>query len=216
MVPPVGPGMPAVRTDGRGQVHGGETNDGGQPMTDPAPLFRAEALRSRAENLRDDDPAAPGPLAQVSPRRTACAYWGLLVLMVAALAGSAQVRVGEFARGPAVVRGRMVVAVLPAFFAPGLRPGLPLMLMLPGRAPVRAAVSATGPELAGRPAASALLGPDVAPAGLLPGTLLAVRATVVPEMPGRPAGTASVQVGSERLITTLMTGLTAGSGADDG
>jgi hypothetical protein len=38
----------------------------------------------------------------------------------------------------------------------------------------------------------------------------------VPEMPGRPAGTASVQVGSERLITTLMTGLAPGSGADDG
>jgi hypothetical protein len=202
-------------------------------MTDPAPLFRAEALRSRSEDLRHDDPASPGPLDQVSSRRTAWAYWALLVLVAAGLAGSAQVRVGEFARGPAVVRGRMVVAALPAVFASRLRAGLPLTLTLtltlPGRATVsttvnatvNATVSATGPELTGARAASTLLGTDVALAGLPPGTLLTVRAVVGraaagPEIAGQQAGTASVQVGSQRLITTLVTGLAPGSGAGDG
>jgi hypothetical protein len=200
-------------------------------MTDPAPLFRAEALRSRSEDLRHDDPASPGPLDQVSSRRTAWAYWALLVLVAAGLAGSAQVRVGEFARGPAVVRGRMVVAALPAVFASRLRAGLPLTLTLtlPGRATVsttvnatvNATVSATGPELTGARAASTLLGTDVALAGLPPGTLLTVRAVVGRavvgrEIAGQQAGTASVQVGSQRLITTLVTGLAPGSGAGDG
>jgi hypothetical protein len=190
-------------------------------MTDPAPLFRAEALHSRAEDLRHDDPAGPGPLARVSSRWTAWAYWALLVLVAAGLAGSAQVRVGEFARGPAVVRGRLVVAVLPAVFASRLRAGLPLTLMLPGRAPASATVSATGPELTGARAASTLLGTDVALAGLAPGTLLTVRAVTVqavagPEIAGQQAGTASVQVGSQRLISTLVTGLAPGSGASDG
>ena len=185
-------------------------------MTDPARLFRAEALRSRAEDLRHDDPAGPGPLAGVSRGWASRAYWALLVLVAAGLSGSAQVRVGEFARGPAVVRDRMVVAVLPGVFAGGVRPGLPLTLTLPGRAPVTVAVSATGPELTGTQAASTLLGTDVALAGLPPGPLLAVRAAGAPEMAGRQAGTASVQVSSQRLISALVTGLAPGSGAGDG
>lgn len=185
-------------------------------MTDPAPLFRAEALHSRAEDLRHDGPAGPGPLARVNSHRTAWAYWALLGLVAAGLAGSAQVRVGEYARGPAVVRGRIVVAVLPEVFAPRLRSGLPLTLTLPGRGPVSAIVSATGPELTGARAASTLLGTDVALAGLPPGTLLTVRAVTGPQLAGRQAGTASVRVGSQRLITTLVTGLAPGSGAGDG
>jgi hypothetical protein len=198
-------------------------------MTDPAPLFRTEALRSRAEDLSHDDPAGLGPLAQVSSRWTAYAYWALLVLMASALAGSAQVRVGEFARGPAVIRGQMVVAVLPAVFASRLRAGLPLTLTLPGQARVNATVSATGPELTGVGAASTLLGTDVALAGLPPGTLLTVRAVAGRAVAGRAvagravagragqrAGTASVRVGSQRLITTFVTSLAPGSGAGDG
>ena len=86
-------------------------------MTDPASLFRAEALRFRAEDLRHDDPAGFGRLVPVSPRWTARTYWVLLALVAAGLFGSAQMRVAEFARGPAVVRDRVVVAVLPAAFA---------------------------------------------------------------------------------------------------
>ena len=46
----------------------------GQLMTDPASLFRAEALRFRAKDLRHDDPAGSGRLVPVSPRWTARTY----------------------------------------------------------------------------------------------------------------------------------------------
>jgi hypothetical protein len=140
----------------------------------------------------------------------------LLALAAAGLFGSAQIRVAEFARGPAVVRDRVVVAVLPAAFAAELRPGLPLKLTPRGHAPVTVIVGSTGPELTGAKAASKLLGTDMTPAGLPPGTLLVVRAAAPPELAGREAGTASVQVGSQRLITTLVTGLAPDSGAGDG
>lgn len=184
-------------------------------MADPARLFRAEALRSRAEDLGHDEPAGSGALDPVSPRWTTRAYRVLLVLVAVGLAGSVQVRVREVAQGPATVRGRMMIAVLPAVFASRIRPGLPLTLTLPGRAPVIIAVSGSGAELTGARAASTLLGLSVAPDRLPPGTLLVVRA-VAPEMAGQHAGTASVQVGSQRLITTLVTGLAPGSEAADG
>ena len=71
-----------------------------------ASLFRGEALRFRAEDLRHEDPAGSRRLVPVSPRWTARTYWVLLALVAAGLLGSAQMRVGEFARGPAVVRDR--------------------------------------------------------------------------------------------------------------
>ena len=185
-------------------------------MTDPAPLFRAEALRFREEDPRHDDPAGSGRSAPVSPRWTARTYWVLLALVAAGLFGSAQMRVAEVAHGPAVVRGRVVVAVLPAAFAAELRPGLSLELTPRGHAPVTVIVGSTGPELTGAEAAGKLLGTDVPPAGLPPGTLLVVRAAAPPELAGREAGTATVQVGSQRLIVTLVTGLAPGSGAGDG
>jgi hypothetical protein len=138
-------------------------------MTDPASLFRGEALRFRAEDLCHDDPAGPGRRVPVSPRWTARTYWVLLALVAAGLFGSAQLRVGEFARGPAVVRDRVVVAVLPAAFAAELRPGLPLKLISRGHAPVTVTVEATGPELAGAEAASKLLGTDTPRPGCPPG-----------------------------------------------
>jgi len=186
-------------------------------MTDPALLFREEALLSREEDLRGHhDPARTGQPAPVNPQWIARAYWALLVLVVAGLAGSTQLRVGEFARGPAVVRGRVVVAVVPAVFAAELRAGLPLGLRLRGRGPVTVAVASTGPELTGAGAASKLLGTDVTRAGLPPGTLLVVRAAASREMANGDAGTASVQVGSQRLIVTLVTGLAPRPGAGDG
>jgi hypothetical protein len=51
------------------------------------------------------------------------------------MASAVAMRVGEFARGPAVVRDRVVAAVLPAAFAAELRPGLPLKLISRGHAP---------------------------------------------------------------------------------
>lgn len=190
-------------------------------MTDPALLFREEALLFREDLRRHDDPAGQGRPAPVSPRWTARAYWMVLALVVAGLLGSAQLRVGEFARGPAVVRGQTVEAVVPAALAAELRAGLPLELIVRGRAPVTAIVGSTGPELTGAGAASTLLGTDVTRAGLPPGTLLVVRATVPSvtgprEMAGPQAGTASVQVGSQRLIATLVAGLAPASGTGDG
>ncbi len=180
-------------------------------------LFREEALLPREDLRGHRDPAgqrqrSQGQLVPVSPRWTGRAYWVLLALVAAGLLGSAQVRVGEFARGPAVVRGQTVEAVVPAAFASELRAGLPLELALPGRAPVTVTIGSTGPELTGAGAASRLLGTDVTRAGLPPGTLLVARATVAREITVVEAGTASVQVGSQRLIVTLVTGLAPGTG----
>ena len=70
--------------------------------------------------------------------------------------------------------------------------------------------------MAGAVAASRLLGTDVTEAGLPAGTLLVVRATALRDIVGGATGTASVQVGSQRVIVTLVTGLAPRSGAGDG
>ena len=177
-------------------------------MSEAALIFREEALRSR-ETQRP-----PGRAAQASPPWIAGAYWALLALVAVGLTAGALVRVGEVARGPAVIRQGAVEAVVPAVFASDLHPGMPLKLTLRGRRPVTVAVTATGPEVAGAAAASSLLRTAVSGAGPAPGTLLVVRATVPRRVAEGAAGTVSVQVGSQRLIVALAAGLV--SGAADG
>jgi hypothetical protein len=175
-------------------------------MTDPTPLFREEALRSREAQ------PPPDGTTRVSPRWIAGAYWALLVLVAAGLAAGALIRVGEVARGPAVVRGGTVEAVVPAVFASDLHPGMPLELTLPGHSPVTVAVTATGPQVADAAAASSLLRIPVSGAGPTPGALLVVRATAPHRAADGAAGTATVQVGSQPLIVTLVTGLGTADG----
>jgi hypothetical protein len=179
-------------------------------MTNPALLFREEALRSQEE------PAGPGREAPVSPRWISRAYWALLLLVAAGLTGIALIPVGEFARGPAIVRGGVVEAVVPVVFASELRAGLPLELTLRGRAPVTVIIGSTGPELTGAAAASRLLGTNLGGAGLPAGALMVVRAAAPRDIASGAAGTASVRVGSQRVIVTLVTGLAPQSGAADG
>jgi hypothetical protein len=173
-------------------------------MTDPAQLFREEALRSREART----PA--GGAVRAGPRWIAGAYWALLVLVAAGLTAGGLIRVGEVARGPAVVRGGTVEAVVPAVFAPDVHPGMPLELMLPGRRPVTVLVTATGPQVADAAAAASLLRTPASGTGPAPGALLVVRATAPPRVAGTAAGTASVQVGSQPLIVTLVAGLVSG------
>ena len=177
-------------------------------MTDPALIFRAEALRSRE--------AAPPPVRapRVSPRWIAQAYWAVLALVAGGLAAGALIRVPEVARGPAVVRDGAVEAVVPAFFASDLHPGMPLELTLRGRGHTTVAVTATGPEVASAAAASSALHTAISGAGPAPGALLVVRAAAPSDAADGASGTASVQVGSQPLIVTLVTGLV--SGAADG
>jgi hypothetical protein len=175
-------------------------------MTDPSLLFREEALRGR------EAPPPPGGAARANPRWITGAYWALLALVAGGLTVGALIRVGEVAQGPAVVRGAGVEAVVPAVFAADLHSGMPLKLMLPRRPPVTVLVTATGPEVAGAVAASSLLGTAVAGVGPAPGPLLLVRATAPPGVAEGAAGTASVQVGSQRLIVTLVKGLVSDAG----
>ncbi len=177
-------------------------------MTEPALIFREEALRSREAQ------SPPGGAARVSPWWIAGAYWALLALVAAGLTAGALIRVGEVAQGPAVVRGGAVEAVVPAVFASDLHPGMPLKLTLRGYRPVTVPVAGTGPEVAGAAAASGLLGTDLGGADPAPGALLVVRATAPHHVAEGASGTASVQVGSQRLIVTLVAGLV--SGAADG
>lgn len=173
-------------------------------MTDPALIFREEALRGREAQ------PSPGAPTRASPRWSAWAYWALLAAAAVGLAAGALVRVAEVAQGPAVVRGRAVEAVVPAIFASDLHPGLPLELTLRGGHPVTVAVTATGPEVTGADAASRLLGTDVGGVGPAPGSLLVVRATAPRGAPQGAAGIVSVQVGSQRLIIALVSGLVSG------
>jgi hypothetical protein len=177
-------------------------------MTDPALIFREEALRSR------DAPPPPAQTPRRTPRWIAGAYWALLALVAAGLAASVLIRVPEVARGPAVVRGGGVEAAVPAFFASDLHSGMPLKLTLPGRGKVRLTVTATGPEVASAAAASSLLRTPIGGVGPAPGALLVVRAAAPPGAADGATGTASVQVGSRPLIVTLVTGLV--SDATDG
>jgi hypothetical protein len=174
-------------------------------MTDPALIFREEALRSRE--------AEPTPAR--TPRRTppwiARAYWVLLALLAAGLAAGALIRVGEVARGPAVIRGGTVEAVVPAAFSSDLHPGMRLTLTLPGRSPVIVTLTSTGPEVADAAAASSYLRTPVTGTGPAPGALLVVRAAAPKGARQGATGTTSVQVGSRPLIVTLVTGLASGA-----
>jgi len=173
-------------------------------MTDPALLFREEALRSREPR------PPPGGAVRASPAWIARAYQAVLILVAAGLAAAALIRVGQVARGPAVVRGGTVEAVVPAVFASELHSGMPLQLTLPGRRPVTVRVTATGPQVADATAAASLLRTPVTEAGPAPGALLVVRATGPPRVAGTASGTASIQLGSQPLIVTLVAGLVSG------
>ncbi len=177
-------------------------------MSEAALIFRAEALRGR-ETQRPSHRAA-----LASPRWVAGAYWALLALVAAGLTAAALIRVGEVAQGPAVVREGAVETVVPAVFAADLHPGMPLNLTLRGHRRVTVAVRRAGPEVASAAAAGRLLRTAIGRAGPAPGALLVVRATVPQRVAERVAegvaGTASVQVGSQRLIVALVAGLVSG------
>ncbi len=177
-------------------------------MTDPAMLFREEALRSR--EAQSPPAGAPRP----TPRWIARAYWALLVLVAVGLAASALIRVGQEAQGPAVIRDGTVEAVVPAVFASDLHSGMPVELTLRGRGPVRVALTATGPEVADAAAASRALGIPVSGVGPAPGALLVVRAAAPQHATEGTTGTVSVPVGSRPLIVSFVTGLI--SSAADG
>ena len=177
-------------------------------MREAALIFREEALRSH-ETQRP-----PGRAARVSPRWIAGAYWALLALVAVGLTAGALIRVGEVARGPAVVREGAVETVVPAVFAADLHPGMPLRLTLRGHRPVTVAVTGAGPEVASAAAAGSLLRTAVGGASPAPGALLVVRARVPQRVAEGAAGTASVQVSSQRLIVRLVAGLV--SDAADG
>ena len=177
-------------------------------MTDPVLIFREEALRSL-----DAQPPPARTQRLEPPRWVAAAYWVLLALMAVGLAAGLLIRVGNVARGPAVIRDGAVQAVVPAAFASDLHPGLSLKLIRPGRAPVTVVLTAIGPEVADAQAASTLLQTQVSNTG----PLLLIRATApqgaAPQgaAPGA-TGTVSVQLDSRPLIVALVTGLVSGAG----
>jgi hypothetical protein len=172
-------------------------------MTDPVLIFREEALRGR-----DAQPSPARPQRSQPPRWIAAAYWALLALMATGLAAGLLIQVGNLAQGPAVIRDGAVQAVVPAAFAPDLHQGLSLELTQPGRAPVTAVVTGTGPEVADAKAASTLLQSKVSG----PGPLLLIRAAVRQGAAPGATGTVSVQVDSRPLIVALINGLVSGAG----
>lgn len=58
-------------------------------MTDPALIFRPEALLGRTAQ------PSPSAAARATPRWIGAAYWALLVLLAAGLTAGALIRVGE-------------------------------------------------------------------------------------------------------------------------
>jgi hypothetical protein len=66
-------------------------------MTDPALIFRAEALRSR------NTQPAKASTTPSTPRWIAVAYWALLALAAAGLAAGLLIRVGDVDSRPLIV-----------------------------------------------------------------------------------------------------------------
>jgi hypothetical protein len=172
-------------------------------MTDPALIFREEALRSQ-----DAQPSPARPQRPQPPWWIAAAYWAVLALMASGLAAGLLIQVGNRAEGPAVIRDGAVQAMVPAAFAPDLHPGLPLELTQPDRAPVTAVVTGTGPEAADAKTASTLLQTKVSG----PGPLLLIRASVPKGTAPEATGTVSIQVDSRPLIVALINGLVSAAG----
>jgi hypothetical protein len=177
-------------------------------MTDPATIFREEALRNREAQ------PPPAQTPRPTPRWIARAYWALLVLVAVGLAASALIRVGEAAGGPAVIRDGAVEAAVPAVFAANLHQGMPVDLTLRGRGTVIVALTSTGPEVADAAAASKTLGITISGVGPAPGALLVIRAAAPQHAVEGATGTVSVRVGSRPLIVSLVTGLIS-SATDD-
>jgi ribose/xylose/arabinose/galactoside ABC-type transport system permease subunit len=72
----------------------------GKPMTDPVPIFRAEAMRGPAGPLRRSVAAWTGPrhragTVQTGPWWMTGTYWILLVLLAAGLAAGLLIKVGS-------------------------------------------------------------------------------------------------------------------------
>jgi hypothetical protein len=74
-------------------------------MTDPALIFRTEALRGRTAQ------PSPGATARTSPRWIAGAYWMLLALLAAGLIAGALIRVTVPQRGAGGATGTASVRV---------------------------------------------------------------------------------------------------------
>jgi hypothetical protein len=79
-------------------------------VTDPDPIFRAEALRGRTSQLRRTVAAWTGPrhrarAVQTGPWWMTGSYWVLLVLLAAGLAAGLLIKVGSQSLIVGLVRG---------------------------------------------------------------------------------------------------------------
>ncbi len=80
-------------------------------MTDPALIFRPEALHGRTAQ------PSPGAPARATPRWIGPAYWALLVLLAAGLTAGALIRVGVAAPQRAGATGTVHVRTQPLIVA---------------------------------------------------------------------------------------------------
>lgn len=160
-------------------------------------LFREEAIR------RYLDRGGRGEIARLTPGWLGATFW---LVVAASLTGAAFVAfasVGEYASGPAVLRGARVEAYLPGAYAPRLKPGLPLVLRLDGeRESLRAVVDSVEPRVLSPEEARVRMGVASGDRAI-DGACVVVGATVPSGIDGR-RGRAEVAVATRRLGEALF------------
>jgi hypothetical protein len=176
-------------------------------------LFRSEALEHYARQR------GLGDVLRAAPRWTKPAFWALLGLLALGLLASLLIQVGDDASGPARVQGdgRTVEAVLPDAARAPLSHGQAMDVELASgqRVAVRVSVqdiqpldTATALHMFGADALSSLLASST--------SLVLVRGDLPAPLSAGQTGElqASVQIRSEPLLTTVLSGFAPTSGGE--
>jgi hypothetical protein len=169
---------------------------------DMAQLYRGEALRQYQRGSTDE-----GHLLEIEPGWTRRAYGVILALLGAALLFSVLAHVDRQAEGVGVVRGRRLVAVVPARYLSELRPASPLRFELSGQ-PL--AVGSVSRKILGASEARRLLGPDGAALWTSPEAVVRIEASLPADRGDYSDGVAGrvrVRLGRERVLFALIPAL---------
>jgi hypothetical protein len=139
----------------------------------PHPIFRQEALRRHLAPRPIE-----GELLELHRRWMAATYWLLCAACGISLAYLALTDVQNHARGPALVRGDILVVLLPAEFRTAVRPGLPMWLEIDGSSTEsrKLTIDSVEDEILPPAEARRMLGSSMADQVMPRGALVVVRA----------------------------------------
>jgi GAF domain-containing protein len=180
-------------------------------------VFREEALE---HHIRSWD--QQGEVLKGLPPWLRITYWGMLLLVLAGLLGTALVKVNTYVSGPAVIRTKSsplqdtgVIALLPEADASRILPGMSMRLRTERTSSfvIALRISQVGPEVMDPTAAVQYAGKVDDKTFRVAGRVIAVRATLPPADSGKlvyrdgASGEAQVRVRSEPVLFVLIPSL---------